>query len=183
MLTTEIDPLMHTDLVDKVIRVMGVRVSDRRDLEQNGFLGLKAAANRYSAILGRFSSYAWPWIRKYIISGIRQEKLIKPPTNKPKIKEEYQDALDFGIICGVDNIEGIDSCEQDYEQREIISIIYKTMQAIPHAKQRRIIIEHHIQGRSLSNIAKEMGTSRQNIHVHLKRAERVLRLALVKYMD
>jgi RNA polymerase primary sigma factor len=117
------------DLVKKAYRQQGGL--DREDLFQWGVLGLMRAAEKYDLARGcEFSTYATPWIRRYLQNG-RREGLpsVSPPPDSWMRARAYERALAAqGAYPDVDA--AFATIGADRYERERIAAAVRVMRAV-----------------------------------------------------
>ena len=76
--------MQHSKLVHQVARRYKKPGVDYEGLVQEGHIGLMRAAQSYRAKRGKFSTYATPWIRKYVQKGVRDGFSVRLPERRLK---------------------------------------------------------------------------------------------------
>ncbi len=114
------------------------------DLIQEGFLGLLEAEKRFEPSNGsKFSTYAFYWIKKKIVEAVRREKI-----QTMRLLELNEEILE-------DN-----NRNEDYKGMNLdISSIAKNLSQL----EQKIFELHFQEGKTLSQIAEELGIRREKV--------------------
>ena len=114
------------------------------DLVQEGFLGLLEAEKKFDASKGaKFSTYAFYWVKKRILDAVRKEK----------IQTLYSVELNEEIL---ENL----PVEKTHENNDLdISSFNKILSSL----EQEILNLHFWEGKTLSQISKDLGISREKV--------------------
>ncbi len=169
--STKIDVEQHFGLVHHCVSQYYHPRSDlsREDVVQEGMIGLLEAAQRFDETRGcQFSTYAVPWIRKYVLKAIRHEE---PYTYLSSVNEDdmiLADAIPDTRPSVEDNVMAHDTEEEVAARLDVLSTL-----------EHYIIIHHYgllgCEEMSLTAIAQELHKSQTTIQTARLRALAKLR--------
>jgi RNA polymerase sigma factor (sigma-70 family) len=126
---------------------------NHEDAKQNGYMGLLVAADRYDEERGlAFSTYAYSYVKKYILKGAKDEltKMI---------------SLDAG-----------DFPEQTVDE-SVGELVSRLFSCLPN-DDRWLIIRRYIHGISVSQLAQELDVSQPAVSQRIKRILKKMRRAV-----
>ena len=129
------------------------------DLQQEAWIGLLAACERYDARKARFTTYAYHYIRGHVMRYILRATRHKPH----QIDEDARD---------LDNREYI---ETSMEKRDTMKTILEKISDQQHA---HLLVQHFIHGKSFRGLAKEYGVSHETIATRVNRLLDLLEIRL-----
>lgn len=143
---------LQKELVTQNIKLVykvatNLKVLRNTDAVQEGILGLCMAASRFNdEKTVKFSTYATCYIRYYILTFLKFNKMIKPCRTKDGIK--YAEETDF--------IEEEIACEDDkFKKFEILDAIYRGIEKADD--ETKIIVQMYLEGFNQVQIAKKLG--------------------------
>ncbi|MFQ3578600.1 MAG: sigma-70 family RNA polymerase sigma factor [Bacteroidales bacterium] len=117
------------------------------DLRQEGFLGLLEAEKRYNSEKGvEFTTYASYWIKKYILSALKNE--IEHMKNTDSLENVVVDEIEIG-----DDVTDFstEQCVDNNQLKELNSL------------ERNVYQLSIVEGRDLSQIAMRLNVSREKV--------------------
>lgn len=172
--------LYNQDLVYMVANRM--RVANNEDLVQEGYLGLCYAAMRFDETRKvKFSAYAVPYIKGYIIRGIHKSKVIP---DQRREKGWYPPAecssLDEVVINGSDVVSRFESIPspQNVEAEALQGVAWSRVSKKLTEEQIKIW-EMKLEGMANTKIAQELGKSA----LYVDRTVRTVALKLAKELE
>ena len=150
------------------------------DLVQEGYLGLARAEALFDPARGRFSTYAWWWISRYVrneLSRIHREEVRNVSMEEPEYDDDGDTPVTFGDRLVDENMETAADAVNRMTQREWVR---NHVADLP--ERERLIVEYvyGVNGReqlTQTEVAQRMHVSVQRIHVILGRALHRLRAA------
>jgi len=128
-----------------------------REFLNAGFLGLFKAAQKYDG-RNKFSTYAIPMIRGYILNEIRD---MRRPACKPYFEEDY--ASD------------IETAPEIVERLDLIEYVKKRMADL-NINEKLVLTMRHLEGLTLAQAGNHLGLSIEGARKLQERAERRLRI-------
>ena len=183
----------HTWIVEHFCAQYG-RVRGTADLRAAGMHGLCAAASRYEERKGRaFSTYAWNWVKGYMLQEIRRSHVVPVPEHTARKAlasgERLRDVVLFlpGAAsvrdpdCGGNffDRQGFAEREREEEQERTSdhSMRKRAVQAVlPELEpDLRKVVRRVLRGQSVAKIARELGLTQTAVGELLSRAESELR--------
>jgi len=114
------------------------------DLQQEAWIGLLAACDRYDPKRAKFVTYAYHYIRGHVLRYI-----LKKTRNKPNQIEEDPVVVDD---------RGYE--DDSLERQDLMSTILDKIADEEHSD---LIIQHYVNGKSFRSLAKERGVSHETI--------------------
>lgn len=129
------------------------------DLQQEAWISLLIAAEKYDPTKAKFITYAY-----HYISGHIKRYISNRLKNKP-----YQIDIDSADVNEGEYI------DDSTELKDVMSII---LEKISDEKHANILIEHYIKNKSIRQIAKEHGVSHEMISVRIKKLLELLQIRL-----
>jgi RNA polymerase sporulation-specific sigma factor len=168
-------------VVHRYLKRFNVPNLEREDLRSYGLIGLLNAARAWDPTRGRFSTLACMAIERQIARGVTRDA-------KP---EEARSTLSLDALVNygndgeetrfVDQVADEQNVESEVETLAEGDVVRKLLGDLG-PDQRRLIADRYYRQRPLGEIAREMGTSRQAVHLRektiLKRLRRDLANAL-----
>ena len=149
------------------------------DLVQEGYLGRARAEALFDPARGRFSTYAWWWISRYVrneLSRFRREEVRNLSLDKPEFGDD-EDSVTIGDRFVDENMETAADAVDRMTRREWVR---NHVADLP--ERERLIVEYvyGVNGReqlTQTEVAQRMHVSVQRVHVILARALNRLRAA------
>ena len=154
----------HIGLVQHLARSLAGKGVPKEDLFQEGYLGLMEAAKRFNPAFGnRFSSYACPYIRGFMLTLISKNKRSHQPLSAaPEPVYESEKFDDIG------------------DKIDLVALIQES----PLSDYQRAILELWLgvatRPQSCTRIGKKFGRTKQRAHQHIKDALAMVRDHLVQ---
>jgi RNA polymerase sigma factor (sigma-70 family) len=158
-----INPSNHAGLVQSMAQKLAGRGVPVEDLFQEGFIGLMEAAKRFDPDKGnRFSSYAVPYIRGYMLTLIGKQKKFGYPLQETPIYDNRKE-IDQ-LISKVDLVDLIKETPLTETQREVL-FLWLGVNNRPQCCR---------------EIGEGIGRTKQRVHQHLQQALDLVREHLVR---
>lgn len=181
---------IHLGLVIKISRRYYANGMGKEDLAQEGVFGLMRAIDTWKPEQGiAFATYAWSRIRPFISYAIcRKGFMIRPPTyctiedraaervltpipiiSMSSPRHEGEDGGCVEDLLADKNVPGLDDMAEGKDAGDVLDEVLRTLPA----KQEAVLRRHYGIGtpeRSLEEVGKEFGFSRQYIHQIEKKA-------------
>src|ERR1043165_1219541 len=187
-MTLPIDITKHIGLVQSQARTFKLYSGSTtyEDLVQAGCIGLMEAAKRYDPERGAFSTYAVPWIRKYMTLELQENRrLIRVPrnaSNKAKVEgQQYRDYADelTDDMLSVDCSE----MEQELEDKQLYEKTQQVINTCLDTRARQIIHLRFRKGYGIVKTAQIMSISRNLVKQIENESLAVLKEELKKVTD
>lgn len=150
----------------QVAKLQGLEIED---LLQVGYMALLIAADRYTPQKGKWSTFAYKYIKGYILNELNQSQMIKMPTSmslEEKLEKGKVESLheDNPYQEGHTLIENLPSPEEDFTEK--ISVYYDFEQMIKKylsPKERELLFQKLYYDKTDQQIAQDEGCTRRNI--------------------
>jgi RNA polymerase sigma factor (sigma-70 family) len=181
----DVEKLVHENqklvhhVVNRYLKRYFVGVMEREDLVSWGMIGLVRAARAWDpARAGSFTTLAYTVIERMIARGVRREW--KPEREAVTVPLEV---LLTGEEAGardarfIDQLTSDQNVEQEILDRETRAAIRAAVAALP-APERRLIERRFFEGVSLTQIAEELGLTRQGVYLRQQHILNDLRAGL-----
>ena len=146
------------------------------DLVHLGFIGLHCAVRKYDPSRGKFSSYAWPWIEKYVrkeLSDMVRRRMKTASLNAPvrQDEEDGESLLDTLPDTGATPVADI------VGRRELRERLRAALRKLP--ARERFVVDCHFglrdnTPRPFREIGEELGVTPQRVHVILQKSLKTL---------
>ncbi len=152
----------------------------RADATQSGFIGLCRAAEKFDPSRGKFFSYAWPWIAKYVreeMNDILDRRRTTVSLDAPFDADEE----DGGCLRDILPDHGAAMAYEAMEHREERECIARALANLP--PREKLIVERHFglrddDERPFHQIGRELNVSAQRVQFLLKKTLATLRREL-----
>lgn len=162
-------PRDHIRLIGSVAKKYRTfaRFLDYDDLFQEGCLGYMHALSKYDPAKGTFETYAYWWIRNYIVKALKRvdNRLVYSIESANYGKDE-----DIQII----DVYTLGNSENDAMKRLRSWEISKAISKLTD-KQRYVIYQYYYKDKTMPDIGKEIGVSRQVVSYQHRQALKKLK--------
>ena len=149
----------------------------KRDVVHAGIIGLHRATEKYNPARGKFSSYVWPWIAKYVrqeLADIFEHRVKTTSLDVPARRddEDGESLLDTLPDDGATPVGDI------VERRELRERLWEELAKLP--ARERLIVERHFgllddAPRPFRDIGQELDVTPQRVHFLLQKTLLALR--------
>lgn len=155
------------------------------DLVQVGCIGLMEAGKRYNPEMGAFSTYAVPWIKKYIYQEIENNRrtIRVPRAAREKATKEGTPYLTYGAQITEDMVSTDINMDDELHTKLLYQQASKAILQKLDAESQQIIRLRYIKDESRRKVAKIMGYSVESIRTKELKALAFLREELDKGND
>ena len=174
------------NLVHNEAQKINTRSDNFDDLVQEGVIGLLAAIAKYDCTKGtRFITYATFWIRKHIISHVKENNnCIRVPGWVPIEKYPSVISLDAIDPDTEGKSMGIDGGFENLINEECIEYVLSILNSEKH--KNILIHSYGLLGnpiKSMSSIARDLGIGRNEVYIQKKKAIAFLNRRMSKEMS
>lgn len=151
------------------------------DLLAAGSLGLVVAADRFEPTKGaQFGTYAWNWVKGHVLAEVRKSHVVAVPEHTARAANKRGEPV-RGVVVFTEPDETASSEELEQERAADRSMRLRALHVAIEALEsddHRHVINRTLAGRSVEQIAKGMGISRDKCRTLLSEAQTILARAL-----
>jgi len=145
------------------------------DLRAAGTHGLCEAAAKFEPSRGRaFSTYAWNWVKGYVLSEIRRGHVVPVPEHTARKAYAAGEPVRGVVVFGVPDLEQEDEQERQSERAMRLRSVRQCVRELPDKLTRRVVWLV-LEGDSIDVIAKTLGLTQTRVGELLESAEQQLR--------
>jgi len=134
------------------------------DLQQEAWIGLLAACDRYDPGRAKFTTYAYHYIRGHIMRYVAKKTKDKPT----QVDEDPSMYIDKRKECS-------ENVTADVECNDLITTI---LEKVSDQKDAYLLVEHYLKDKSFRQIARETGVSPEAISTRIHKLLDLLEIRL-----
>lgn len=165
----------HLWIVDRFAATYA-KVAPQADLRAAGALGLCEAATRFKPRKGAaFSTYAWNWVKGYVLSELRRAHVVPVPEHTARAANKAGEPVRGVVVFAVPETGPGDVAEPDAPVDRAMK-----SRALHYAVERlenrvhRHVISRTLAGRSVEQIARGMGLDEARVEALIEEAREEL---------
>lgn len=166
----------HLWIVDH-FRAKYRRLAPRADLEAAGAHGLCEAAARFEPEKGKqFTTYAWNWVKGYMLQELRRCHVVAVPEHTARRALAAGSPVRGVVVFGNVHFDPVDAANDEQEQKSDRSMRRRTLLRLARELEPdlRAVVEGALLGCSHEQIAQMLGLTQTRLEQLYARAERQL---------
>lgn len=166
----------HLWIVDKFASTYRAS-APQADLRAAGALGLCEAARRFKPRKGAaFSTYAWNWVKGYVLSELRRAHVVPVPEHLARAASRRGEPVRGVVVFAHPRaFDGVDGSTTDAEQERAAerAMRHRTLHHAVEAldTEHRHVVNRTLAGRSIEQIAKGMRCTQTRVTELLEEAQ------------
>jgi RNA polymerase sigma factor (sigma-70 family) len=144
------------------------------DLRAAGYHGLCEAAAKFESKKGKvFSTYAWNWVKGFMLRELRKAHVVPVPEHTARAANKSGAPVRRVVVFGVPDLPADDEQEQRSDRRMRLRALHQTVMEID--EPRRAVVRRALRGLSVAQIASALGLSQARVTELLEEAEAELK--------
>jgi RNA polymerase sigma factor (sigma-70 family) len=151
------------------------RIARQADLHAAGWHGLCEAAAKFEPTAGRaFSTYAWNWVKGYVLRELRRSHVVAVPEHTARKANAAGEPISGVVVFGVPELPQEDEQERKSERSMRLRAVRSRLREIDDKLARRAVLLV-LEGSSIDQIAKALDMTQTRVGELLASAEQQLR--------
>ena len=151
------------------------RIARQADLHAAGWHGLCEAAAKFEPERGRaFSTYAWNWVKGYVLSELRRSHVVPVPEHTARKAHAAGEPVRGVVIYGVPELPTEDEQERQSERAMRLRAVRQCVRELED-KAMRQVVWLLLEGDSIEQIARALDMTQTRVAELLESAERELK--------
>lgn len=151
------------------------RIARQADLHAAGWHGLCEAAAKFEPERGRvFSTYAWNWVKGYILSELRRSHVVPVPEHTARKAHAAGEPVRGVVVYGVPEVPQEDEQERQSERSMRLRAVRAAVRELSDKTERRVVLLV-LEGSTIEQIAKALDLTQTRVAELLQSAEQEIR--------
>jgi len=151
------------------------RIARQADLHAAGWHGLCEAAAKFEPERGRaFSTYAWNWVKGYVLSELRRSHVVPVPEHTARKAHAAGEPVRGVVVFGVPDLAQEDEQERASDRSMRLRALRSAVRELADRDQRRVVWLV-LEGDGVPAIAHALGMTQTRVAELLAEAEAELR--------